>query len=221
VAFDLNSLKRKELVEKLFKSGIKDKEVLRAIGKVKREFFINEELRKFAYDNIALPINSRQTISQPYTVAFMTQLLSVSPGDKVLEIGTGSGYQAAVLKELGAEVYSIERIKDLYQKANVNLKNLGYNVNLKLDDGTKGWEEFAPFEGIIVTAGSPKIPTPLLDQLQINGRMVIPLGDKKSQQIALVKKVKNDDGEVKHLIKKFSDFKFVPLIGEEGWEEVD
>jgi protein-L-isoaspartate(D-aspartate) O-methyltransferase len=217
---DLNLLKRKELVEKLFKEGITDKNVLKAIGRVKREFFVNNELKKFAYDNIALPINSRQTISQPYTVAFMSQLLDISPGEKVLEVGTGSGYQSAVLKELGAEVYSVERIEELHKKSKHNLKVLGYDVHLKFDDGTKGWAEHAPFDCIIVTAGSPKIPKPLLEQLDINGRLVIPLGDLRSQQVALIKKIKIED-EVKYIIKKFSDFKFVPLIGEEGWEEMD
>ena len=162
---DLNSIHRKELIEKLISSGIKDQEVLRAIGKVKRELFVKEEFKKYSYDNIALPLDSNQTISQPYTVAYMTELLEIKPGDKVLEIGTGSGYQSAVLNELGAEVYSIERIQTLYESAKEKLNRLGYRVNLKNDDGTKGWIEYAPFDKIIVTAGSPRIPRQLLEQL--------------------------------------------------------
>lgn len=215
---DMNLLKRKELVEKLFSEGIKDTNVLKAMGKVRREKFVKEELRKYAYDNIALPLDSNQSISQPYTVAFMTALLNTEPGNKVLEIGTGSGYQAAVLKQLGADVYSIERIKELYETAEKNLKENGYEVKLKLDDGTKGWIEYAPFDSIIVTAGSPRIPKHLLEQLTVNGRMVIPVGDEYSQELILVKKETDENKQVKYKVKKFRDFKFVPLIGEEGWE---
>ncbi len=152
---DLNSLHRKELIRKLRSAGIKDKEVLKAIGAVKREMFVKDEFKKYSYENIALPLDSNQTISQPFTVAFMTELLRIQHGDKVLEVGTGSGYQSAVLKELGAEVFSIERIKGLYETAKEKLQKLGYDVHLKNDDGTKGWIEFSPFDKIIVTAGSP------------------------------------------------------------------
>lgn len=217
---DLNSLHRKELVEKLQKAGIKDKEVLHAIGRVKRELFVKEEFKKYSYDNIALPLNSNQTISQPYTVAYMTELLEIKAGEKVLEIGTGSGYQAAVLKELGAEVHSVERIKELYLSAKEKLNSLGYNIFLKNDDGTKGWIENSPFEKIIVTAGSPKIPKQLLEQLSVRGRMVIPVGDETSQKLVLIKKVESDEKNPKvpkYKYKTFEDFKFVPLIGEEGW----
>ncbi len=217
---DLNSIHRKELVKKLHSSGIKDKEVLKAIGKVKRELFVKDEFRKYSYDNIALPLDSNQTISQPFTVAFMTELLEVKPGDKVLEIGTGSGYQSAILKELGANVYSIERIKELYESAKEKLSELGYNVNLKNDDGTKGWIENAPFDKIIVTAGSPKIPKQLLEQMSVGGRMVIPVGDESSQKLLLIKKIPGEnenDKEPKYKFKTYEDFKFVPLIGEGGW----
>jgi len=220
---DLNSLKRKELVEVLKTSGIKDEQVLIAIGTVKRENFVNEEFKRLAYENTSLPINSNQTISQPYTVAFMTELLKIESGEKVLEIGTGSGYQSAVLKELGAEVYSVERITELYKSAEEKLKKSGYEVHLKCDDGTKGWIEFAPFDKIIVTAGSPKIPKKLLEQLSIGGRMIIPVGDENSQELVLIKKEADDLNEsesevkAKYKMKRFKDFKFVPLIGEEAW----
>jgi len=214
---DLNSIHRKELVEKLVSSGIKNKEVLRAIGIVRRELFVKEEFKKYSYENIALPLDSNQTISQPYTVAYMTELLEINPGDKVLEIGTGSGYQSAVLNELGADVYSIERIKALYDSAKEKLKRLGYRVNLKNDDGTKGWIEFAPYDKIIVTAGSPRIPRQLLEQLCTGGKMVIPVGDEVIQKLLLVKKIASEDKEPRYKYKTLEDFKFVPLIGEEGW----
>lgn len=217
---DLNTLHRKELVEKLSLSGIKDREVLKAIGRVKRELFVKEEFRKYSYENIALPLNSNQTISQPFTVAYMTELLEINKGDKVLEIGTGSGYQSAVIKELGAEVYSVERIKELYESAKNKLSGLGYKVFLKNDDGTLGWAEYAPFDKIIVTAGSPRIPKQLLDQLSVNGKMVIPVGDEVTQKLVLIKKIQSpdeSDKEPKYKFKTFEDFKFVPLIGEEGW----
>jgi protein-L-isoaspartate(D-aspartate) O-methyltransferase len=213
----LPSLKRKELVEKLIHSDIRDKNVLDAIGKVKREFFVNEEFKKYAYDNSALPINCNQTISQPYTVAFMTELLELKDGDKILEIGTGSGYQSAILKELGVEVYSIEKYEELYLKAKKTLESLNYKVNLVCGDGSIGWNEFAPFDGIIVTAGSPKVPDILVDQLSFGGRLVIPIGDSNVQKIWQVKKIKKN-GDYKLDIQKFSDFKFVPLQWEEGWK---
>ncbi|HMS33619.1 MAG TPA: protein-L-isoaspartate(D-aspartate) O-methyltransferase [Ignavibacteria bacterium] len=221
---DLNSLHRKELIEKLVTSGIKDKDVLRAIGQVRRELFVKEEFKKYSYENIALPLDSNQTISQPYTVAYMTELLGIKPGDKVLEIGTGSGYQSAVLFELGAEVYSIERIKALHESAKEKLYRTGYKVRLKNDDGTKGWIEYAPFDKIIVTAGSPRIPRQLLEQLCIGGKMVIPVGDEESQKLLLVKKSESEDkndNEPKYKYKTLEDFKFVPLIGEEGWSIIN
>lgn len=221
---DLNSLHRKELVGKLLSLGIKSRDVLKAIGRVKREFFVKEEFKKYSYENIALPLNSNQTISQPFTVAFMTELLEIKPGDKVLEIGTGSGYQSAILNELGADVYSIERIKELYESAKEKLLQLGYNVKLKNDDGTRGWIESAPYDKIIVTAGSPRIPRQLLEQMKIGGKMVIPIGDELSQKLILIRKIENEDknsNEAKYKFKAYEDFKFVPLIGEEGWRIVN
>lgn len=216
MALTLPALKRKELVEILARSGIKNPKVLDAIGKVKREFFVNEEFKKYAYDNNALPINCNQTISQPYTVAFMTELLELKEGERVLEIGTGSGYQAAVLKELDVEVYSVEKYPELYAKSKSTLENLNYDVNLKCGDGSKGWPEFAPYNAIVVTAGSPKIPDAYIKQLDFGGRLVIPIGDSYVQKIWQVKKIKKND-DYKLDIQKFSDFKFVPLQWEEGW----
>ncbi|HWA06687.1 MAG TPA: protein-L-isoaspartate(D-aspartate) O-methyltransferase [Ignavibacteria bacterium] len=204
---------KRKLVEGLWDKGIKDEKVLKAIYDIPREKFISDALRKFAYDDNALPIECAQTISQPFTVAYMTQVLAINPGDKILEIGTGSGYQAAVLCELGAEVYSVERIEKLYENASVLLPQLGYEVKLKLDDGTLGWEEYAPYDKIIVTAGAPDIPHHLIEQLNVGGKLVIPVGDQQTQK--LVEITRTETG----IKKKFYDyFKFVPLIGSEGWK---
>ncbi|MBE2225862.1 MAG: protein-L-isoaspartate(D-aspartate) O-methyltransferase [Ignavibacteria bacterium] len=204
---------KRKLVESLWSKGIKDENVLKAIYDIPREKFISNALRKFAYDDNALPIECAQTISQPFTVAFMTQTLEVKPGDKILEIGTGSGYQAAVLNRLGADVYSVERIEKLYENALSLLNELDYKVNLKLDDGSLGWEENAPYDKIIVTAGAPDVPQHLLEQLVTGGKLVIPVGDQDMQRLLVV--TKTDAG----IEKKFYDkFKFVPLIGEEGWK---
>lgn len=215
---DLYSHKRKDLVDALKRHGIKDKKVLETIGKVKRELFVSTELKRYAYDNNALPISSGQTISQPYTVAYMTELLDVRPGDKVLEIGTGSGYQAAVLCEMGAKVYSIERVPELFENTAKRFEALPYHITMKLDDGSTGWKEFAPYDKIIVTAGSPKIPKQLTLQLKNDGIMVIPVGDKKLQQMVVIKKNEGKDGKPEYSIKKYSEFKFVPLVGEDAWK---
>lgn len=204
---------KKNLVGNLWDRGIKDEALLKAIYDVPREKFISPALRKFAYDDNALPIECAQTISQPFTVAYMTQVLGVKPCDKVLEIGTGSGYQTAILCELGAEVYSVERIEKLYLNAKNLLLELGYRPKLKLDDGTLGWEEYAPFDKIIVTAGAPDVPLKYVEQLKIKGRLVIPVGTKEHQRLYVI--TRGEKGIEK---KVYESFKFVPLIGEEGWQ---
>ena len=204
---------KRKLAETLWEKGIRDERVLKAIYDIPREKFISSALRRFAYDDNALPIECAQTISQPFTVAFMTQVMEVQPGDRILEIGTGSGYQAAVLSRLGAEVYSVERIEKLHENAKSLLAELGYNVFLKLDDGTLGWKEFAPYDKIIVTAGAPDIPNHLVEQLAGNGKLIVPVGDQQSQRLLVVTNLKEG------LSKKYYDyFKFVPLIGEDGWK---
>jgi protein-L-isoaspartate(D-aspartate) O-methyltransferase len=204
---------KRNLVEGLWNKGIKDENILKAIYEIPREKFISPALRKFAYDDNALPIECAQTISQPFTVAYMTQTLEVKPGDKILEIGTGSGYQSAILSKLDAEVYSVERIEKLHQNAVILLGELGFNVNLKLDDGTLGWEENAPYDKIIVTAGAPEVPQHLVEQLKIGGKLVIPVGDHESQRLLVI--TRTETGIDK---KYFDNFKFVPLIGAEGWK---
>ncbi len=203
---------KKTLVENLWSKGIKDETLLKAIYKVPREKFISSALRKYAYDDNALPIECAQTISQPFTVAYMTQVLGIKRDDKVLEIGTGSGYQTAVLCELGADMYTVERIEKLYDNAKSLLSELGYKSNFKLDDGSLGWEENAPFDKIIVTAGAPNIPQSLLEQLNIGGRLVIPVGSQESQRLFVITRKENGFDK-----KIYEHFKFVPLIGEEGW----
>ena len=212
-----NSLRRKELIAELIKWGIKDNNVLDAFYKVKRELFVPDEMKKYAYENKALPIESNQTISQPYTVAFMTELLGVKKGMKILEIGTGSGYQAAILSELGAIVYSIERIENLFNISKTILEKLNYNIKLKCGDGSLGWTEYSPYDGIIVTAAAPKVPQVLLDQLKINGVLVIPVGDKSVQQMHKVKKNIDNTGKEEFVKSVHSSFQFVPLIGKEAW----
>lgn len=209
---------RKNLINILRNQGIYSENVLEAMSGVKRECFVDKSQRNYAYLNHPLPIGCNQTISQPYTVAFMTQLLEIKEGDKALEIGTGSGYQSAILRELGAEVYSIERIESLYERAKKNLGELNYDVTLKCGDGTLGWKEYSPFDAILVTAGSPKIPESLFEQLNINGVLVIPVGDNYSQEIFRILKYKDINGNITKDITTFKEFVFVPLIGKEGWQ---
>lgn len=209
-------VQREELVNELIKKGIADLAVIKAIGIVPREKFIEKTMHHIAYKDVALPIGYDQTISQPYTVAFMTQLLNIKKqGLKILEIGTGSGYQAAILYEMGCNVYSIERNLELHHRTTKLFDKLGIRVHAKYGDGTIGWTEFAPYDGIIVTAGSPSIPLKLKEQLAVGGRMVIPVGDKVSQKLYLIIKISED----KFDIETIPEFTFVPLIGREGWKK--
>lgn len=204
---------RKQLVEILRERGISDAKVLRAIGKVPRHFFFDETFWNQAYKDIAFPIGDGQTISQPYTVAYQTELLHIQKGDKVLEIGTGSGYQTCVLMELGANVYTIERQENLYARTIKVLPGLGYNANFFLGDGSKGIEAHAPYDKIIVTAGAPFVPEILLKQLKIGGILVIPVGDEKSQKMITVIRVSENEYDRIEL----DTFRFVPLVGDQAW----
>ena len=206
---------RKSLVEVLKKKNITSPEVLAAIGKIPRHFFFEQAFIDHAYQDKAFPIGEGQTISQPYTVAVQTELLQLKKGDKVLEIGTGSGYQAAVLAELNIDLYTIERIASLSISARKMLKTLGYSkINFFTQDGTKGLLRHAPFNKIIVTAGAPVTPTDLIKQLKIGGVLIIPIGDDKTQQ--MIRFTKTDEKKVKK--ESFGNFSFVPLIGEGGWK---
>lgn len=206
--------RRSEMVRDLRRKGIIDERVLEAIGSVERHRFVHEESLDYAYDDAAWPIGYGQTISQPYTVAYMTSLLAArcSPPAKVLEIGTGSGYQAAVLDALGYRVYSVERIPELYERAARLFRSLGIPVRCRLADGSLGWEEEVPFEGIMVTAAAPDCPQHLLGQLSPDGCLVIPVGGQDTQQMTVCRR--SGDRFEKEL---FHHFAFVPLIGREGW----
>lgn len=204
---------RKKLVEILKERGISDTKVLRAIGKVPRHFFFDETFWNQAYRDIAFPIGDGQTISQPYTVAYQTELLHIQKGDKVLEIGTGSGYQTCILMELGADVYTIERQENLYARTIKVLPGMGYHANFFLGDGSKGIEAHAPYAKIIVTAGAPFVPEILLKQLKIGGILVIPVGDEKSQKMITVIRVSENEYDRIEL----DTFRFVPLVGDQAW----
>jgi protein-L-isoaspartate(D-aspartate) O-methyltransferase len=204
---------RKQLVEILKKKGIEDELVLKAIGKVPRHFFFDETFWAQAYKDIAFPIGEGQTISQPYTVAYQSELLHISKGDKVLEIGTGCGYQTCILMELGAKVYTIERQEKLYELTIQVLPYMGYKPKFFLGDGSKGIASHAPYNKIIVTAGAPTVPDILLQQLAIGGILVIPVGDEDSQKMVTVLKVGDHDYE-KHVL---DTFRFVPLVGDRAW----
>ena len=198
----------------LLPRGITDESVMRAMEKVPRHRFVPADLAESAYEDRPLPIGEGQTISQPYIVALMTQSLELKGDESVLEIGSGSGYQAAVLAELVRQVYTIERIEELCNRSSEILKTLGYvNVNLKAGDGSEGWPEFAPYDGIMVTAGSPEIPEVLTEQVNEGGRIVIPVGGYYSQDLAVVHKI---HGNLER--KNVCGCVFVPLIGKYGWD---
>jgi protein-L-isoaspartate(D-aspartate) O-methyltransferase len=204
---------RKRLVEILRKKGIEDERVLSAIGKVPRHYFFDETFWNQAYKDIAFPIGAGQTISQPYTVAYQTELLHINKGDKVLEIGTGCGYQTCILMEIGAKVFTIERQEKLYERTIQVLPYMGYQPKFFLGDGSIGIATDAPYDKIIVTAGAPTVPEILLKQLKIGGILVIPVGDEKSQQMVTVLKTAEHDYE-RHVL---DTFRFVPLVGDRAW----
>lgn len=203
---------RKKLVEEIKSKGITDENVLAAIEKIPRHAFLDSSFLEFAYQDKPFPIGDGQTISQPYTVAFQTQLLKVSKGQKILEIGTGSGYQSCVLIEMGAKVFTIERIKSLYDKTKPFLAGIGYNPKMFFGDGYKGLPAYAPFDRVIVTAGAPYIPDDLIKQLKIGGILVIPVGDGDVQEMKTLTKVSESEIEQKN----WGAFRFVPLLGDKA-----
>jgi protein-L-isoaspartate(D-aspartate) O-methyltransferase len=212
---DYRLAREKMVKNQIISRGIADPGVLRAMGKIQRHLFVEEALIGEAYNDHPLPVGYKQTISQPYIVALMTETLDLTGKEKTLEIGTGSGYQTAILAELSKSVYTIERIEPLLEKSKMLLKSLGYtNIFFKAFDGTLGWEEFAPFDAIIVTAGAPKIPQPLLDQMAEGGRLVIPIGNRYGQDLIKVTRTKDVFKE-----KNLGGCRFVDLIGAHGWEE--
>jgi protein-L-isoaspartate(D-aspartate) O-methyltransferase len=200
------------MIARLRSMGITDKSVLNALQKVPRHEFVSHGLEHQAYDEKALPIGFGQTISHPYTVALMTQTLQVEKNQKILEIGTGSGYQAAVLAEIGAQVYSIELVKSLGIQTRQKLETLNYHIIMRIGDGSMGWPNFAPYDSIIVTAGAPVAPEDLFGQIKENGKLLIPVGDKEEQMLTLF--LKDEDVVKKIEIEKLN---FVPLVGRRGW----
>ena len=208
---------RREMVEQHLRArGVRAENVLAAMSKVKREAFLAHDLVEFAYEDSAMPIEAQQTISQPYIVALMTEALGLTGGEKVLEIGTGSGYAAAVLAEIAGEVYTVERIGQLAEKSARALADLGYrNIHILHGDGTQGWPDHAPYDAIVVAAGGPKVPEALRRQLKIGGRLVIPVGsDARAQELVRVTRVSQDEFKREDL----ADVRFVPLLGQEGWQ---
>jgi protein-L-isoaspartate(D-aspartate) O-methyltransferase len=203
---------RKEMVELVRQRGVHDPLVLAAMLKVERHLFVKEPFTNRAYDDTALPIGSQQTISQPYTVAFMTEALQPKPGQKILEIGTGSGYQASILAELGCRVFTIERHMELFLQTRKLFERMGYRIATLCGDGTVGWSEFAPYDGIVVTAAAPDVPDSLLKQLVVGGRLVIPVGNLEMQHLQVITKL-----EEGFETRDVEGFKFVPLIGKKGW----
>ena len=206
---------RAQLVKELKKLGISSPKVLKAIEAVPRHFFFPKDFLDKAYENIAFPIGKGQTISQPFTVAMQTQLLDIQPGDKVLEIGTGSGYQSAVLKVMGAQVYSIETVEALHKRAKVLFTKLGLDIATIYGDGSKGLAELAPFDKIIMTAAAPNLMESLTSQLKVKGKLVAPVGSLAVQNMILV--TRNGDNE--YTKTSHGKFNFVPLIGTHGWSK--
>lgn len=211
-------MRRQQCVERqIVASGVRDRLVIAAMQKVPRELFVDAADKDLAYADRPLAIGAGQTISQPFIVALMVEALVLRGGEKVLEIGTGCGYAAAVLAEIAGEVYSIERIGELAEKAAANLERASYgNVHVRHADGTEGWAEAAPFDAILVSAGAPEVPPTLIQQLGIGGRLVVPVGSEPHMQ-KLVRVTKTEDGAT--VIEDLARVRFVPLIGKEGWDE--
>ncbi len=199
---------RRKLVEIIREKGIKDEKVLSAVGKIPRHLFMDNAFIHFAYEDKAFPIGAEQTISQPYTVSFQTELLDIKPYEKILEIGTGSGYQAAVLVALEASVFTIERQRELFQKTKDFLPKIGYKCQFYYGDGYKGLPKFAPFDKIIVTCGAPEIPTELINQLKIGGKLVAPIGSGDIQEMQILEKVTEKENKV----TTHGKFSFVPML---------
>ena len=213
---DYSIARRRMVTQHITARGITDEAVVRVMQQVPRHLFVEEALQGQAYTDYALPIGEKQTISQPYIVAVMTAALELKSDDRVLEVGTGSGYQAAVLSRLVAHVYSVERIVSLARRARRILDSIGYsNVHIQVSDGTSGWSEQAPFDAIIVTAGAPTVPQQYLEQLTVGGRLVIPVGTGSSQVLKRIVRTTERDYSEEDLL----DCRFVPLIGEHGWRE--
>jgi protein-L-isoaspartate(D-aspartate) O-methyltransferase len=206
---------RKQLIRTLQEKGIIDENVLAVMGKIPRHYFFDSALVEHAYEDKAFPIGEGQTISQPYTVAFQTQLLEIKVRDKVLEIGTGSGYQAAILAELEVNLFTIEYNQKLFQKADKFFKLSKYKIQNFHGDGSKGLPEQAPFHKILVTAGCPAVPAPLLQQLTVGGILVLPVGDEKTQKMLKITRI----DEKTYQKETFQHFSFVPLLGENGWKQ--
>lgn len=206
---------RRKLVKVIQEKGITNPKVIDAISKIPRHFFLDNAFIEHAYQDKAFPIGEGQTISQPYTVAFQSQLLNPSIDDKVLEIGTGSGYQACVLLEMGVKLFSMEYNKPLYDKTKKKLPTMGYRPILKHGDGSLGWPIHAPFDGILVTAGAPVVPEALKEQLKIGGRLIIPVGDDKKQKMLLITRTSENE----YNTEEFDNFSFVPLLGKQGWKK--
>ena len=206
---------RERMAERLREHyGIRDGNVLEAMRRVPRHFFVTEALRGRSYDDNALPIDFNQTISQPFIVARMTELLELDKKSRVLEIGAGSGYQTAVLAQLASQVYSIERIGELARQAQARIRELGiYNATVKAFDGTLGWNAYGPYDGVLVAAGGPRIPEPLIAQLKPGGRLVMPIGETRESQ-KLIRVIKTETG---HKVEEHGPCQFVPLIGQHGW----
>lgn len=206
---------RKQLVNLLTEKGITNQSVLNAIGRIPRHVFLDNAFLEHAYQDKAFPIDEGQTISQPYTVAFQTSLLEVQKGDKVLEIGTGSGYQSCVLLEMGAKLYTIEYHHRLSEKAKYSLGQMGYKAQFFCMDGTLGLPQYAPYDRIIVTAGAPSIPETLMKQLKVGGHLVIPVGDSTNQTMMRI--IRKSENEFQR--EQFGQFRFVPLVGKHGWNK--